>query len=63
MAQGQEPDRRVPAARRRLRGRSTRRRQAHTGVSANTVKSRLLRGRRTLASLLGKDFSEEHTHA
>jgi RNA polymerase sigma-70 factor (sigma-E family) len=36
---------------------------AQTGVSANTIKTRLVRGRRTLASLLGRDLSGEHTHA
>jgi RNA polymerase sigma factor (sigma-70 family) len=36
---------------------------AHTGVSANTIKARLVRGRRTLASLLGRDLSGEYTHA
>lgn len=36
---------------------------AQTGAPVNTVKSRLARGRRTLASLLGKDLSGEYTHA
>ncbi|GIH15273.1 RNA polymerase sigma factor [Rugosimonospora africana] len=36
---------------------------AETGVSANTVKARLVRGRRSLAALLGQDIPEEATHA
>jgi RNA polymerase sigma factor (sigma-70 family) len=36
---------------------------AQTGVPVNTIKTRLVRGRRTLASLLGRDISGEHTHA
>lgn len=36
---------------------------AQTGVSVNTVKSRLARGRRALASLLGRDLPGEYTHA
>lgn len=36
---------------------------AQTGVPINTIKTRLVRGRRTLASLLGRDLSGEHTHA
>jgi RNA polymerase sigma-70 factor (ECF subfamily) len=36
---------------------------AQTGVPANTIKTRLVRGRRTLASLLGRELSEEHTNA
>lgn len=34
-----------------------------TGVSVNTVKARLVRGRRILAQLLNGDLSEESTHA
>jgi RNA polymerase sigma-70 factor (sigma-E family) len=34
-----------------------------TGVSENTVKARLARGRRALAQLLTSDLSEEATHA
>jgi RNA polymerase sigma-70 factor (sigma-E family) len=36
---------------------------AQTGVPVNTIKTRLVRGRRTLAALLGRDFTGEHTHA
>jgi RNA polymerase sigma-70 factor (sigma-E family) len=36
---------------------------AQTGEPANTIKTRLVRGRKTLASLLGRDHSGEHTHA
>jgi RNA polymerase sigma-70 factor (ECF subfamily) len=36
---------------------------AQTGAPVNTIKTRLVRGRRTLASLLGRDISGEHTHA
>jgi RNA polymerase sigma-70 factor (sigma-E family) len=34
-----------------------------TGVSANTIKARLSRGRRTLAGLLGPGLFEESSHA
>jgi RNA polymerase sigma-70 factor (sigma-E family) len=34
-----------------------------TGVSANTIKARLTRGRRTLAALLKADLPEESIHA
>jgi RNA polymerase sigma-70 factor (sigma-E family) len=36
---------------------------AQTGVPVNTIKTRLVRGRRALASLLGRDLTGEHTHA
>lgn len=36
---------------------------AQTGVPVNTIKSRLVRGRRTLASLLGRDLPGEYSHA
>ncbi|GAA4471480.1 sigma-70 family RNA polymerase sigma factor [Phytohabitans houttuyneae] len=36
---------------------------AQTGAPVNTVKSRLARGRRTLATLLGRDLPGEYTHA
>ncbi|MEJ3743352.1 SigE family RNA polymerase sigma factor [Actinomycetes bacterium KLBMP 9797] len=36
---------------------------AQTGVPANTVKSRLVRGRRALAALLGTDLSGEYENA
>ncbi|MGN9908351.1 sigma-70 family RNA polymerase sigma factor [Phytohabitans sp. LJ34] len=36
---------------------------AQTGVPVNTVKSRLVRGRRTLASLLDRDLPGEYSHA
>jgi RNA polymerase sigma-70 factor (sigma-E family) len=36
---------------------------AETGVPANTIKSRLARGRRTLASLLGRELVLEGRHA
>jgi RNA polymerase sigma-70 factor (ECF subfamily) len=34
-----------------------------TGTPANTIKARLVRGRHRLATLLGRDFSGETTHA
>lgn len=34
-----------------------------TGVPVNTVKTRLVRGRRTLAGLLGDEPTEEYAHA
>jgi RNA polymerase sigma-70 factor (ECF subfamily) len=36
---------------------------AQTGAPANTVKARLVRGRRTLAGLLGREPSGEYEHA
>jgi RNA polymerase sigma-70 factor (sigma-E family) len=36
---------------------------AQTGVPANTIKTRLVRGRRTLASLLGKELTGRYMHA
>jgi RNA polymerase sigma-70 factor (ECF subfamily) len=36
---------------------------AQTGVSVNTIKTRLVRGRRKLASLLGREPSGEYKHA
>ena len=36
---------------------------AQTGVPVNTVKTRLVRGRRTLAALLGITFPEEYANA
>ena len=36
---------------------------AQTGVSVNTVKARLVRGRKTLATLLGREPSGEYEHA
>jgi RNA polymerase sigma-70 factor (sigma-E family) len=36
---------------------------AHTGVPANTIKTRLVRGRRALAGLLGTDLTGEYTNA
>jgi RNA polymerase sigma-70 factor (sigma-E family) len=36
---------------------------AQTGVPASTIKARLVRGRRTLAALLGRDLSGEYTNA
>ncbi|MEV0560650.1 SigE family RNA polymerase sigma factor [Dactylosporangium sp. NPDC050588] len=36
---------------------------AHTGVPANTIKTRLVRGRKTLAGLLGTDLTGDYTNA
>ena len=36
---------------------------AQTGEPVSTIKSRLVRGRRTLASLLGKDLTGSYNHA
>ncbi|WP_327010294.1 sigma-70 family RNA polymerase sigma factor [Dactylosporangium sp. NBC_01737] len=36
---------------------------ARTGVPANTIKTRLVRGRRALAGLLGTDLTGEYTNA